>query len=49
MRTHVEAAERAALEGHMEKATEELRKALHIDPGNTDGGGTAYADELHGG
>ena len=27
-------AERAALEGRMEKATEELRKALHIDPGN---------------
>ena len=35
VRTHVDAAERAALEGRMEKATEELRKALHIDPGNT--------------
>jgi len=35
VRTHVEAAERAALEGRMEKSTEELRKALRIDPGNT--------------
>ena len=35
VRTHVEAAERAALEGRMEKATEEMRKALQIDPGNT--------------
>ncbi|HEX4538380.1 MAG TPA: FG-GAP-like repeat-containing protein [Candidatus Acidoferrum sp.] len=35
IRTHVDVAERAALEGRMEKATEELRKALHIDPGNT--------------
>jgi Flp pilus assembly secretin CpaC len=35
VRSHVDAAERAALEGRMEKATEELRQALHIDPGNT--------------
>ena len=35
VRTHVDAAERAALEGRMVKATEELRKALRIDPGNT--------------
>jgi hypothetical protein len=35
VRSHVEVAERAAIEGRMEKATEELRKALHIDPGNT--------------
>jgi tetratricopeptide (TPR) repeat protein len=35
VRTHVDAAEEAALEGRMEKATEELRKALKIDPGNT--------------
>jgi len=35
VRSHVDVAERAALEGRMEKATEELRKALHIDPGNT--------------
>lgn len=35
VRTHVEAAERAALEGRMVKATEELRLALRIDPGNT--------------
>src|ERR1700730_1215042 len=34
VRTHVDVAERAALEGRMEKATEELRQALHIDPGN---------------
>src|ERR1700694_5718524 len=30
-----ERGDHAALEGRMEKATEELRKALHIDPGNT--------------
>jgi tetratricopeptide (TPR) repeat protein len=35
VRSHVDVAERAALEGRMEKATEELRQALHIDPGNT--------------
>src|ERR1700731_614541 len=35
VRSHVDLAERAALEGRMEKATEELRKALHIDPSNT--------------
>ena len=35
VRSHVDVAERAALEGRMEKATEELRKALHIDPSNT--------------
>ena len=35
VRSHVDVAEKAALEGRMEKATEELRKALHIDPGNT--------------
>jgi tetratricopeptide (TPR) repeat protein len=35
VRRHVEAAEKSALEGRMEKATEELRKALLIDPGNT--------------
>ncbi len=35
VRSHVDVAERAALEGRMEKATEELRKALQIDPGNT--------------
>ena len=35
VRTHVDAAEKAALEGRMERATEELRKALHIDPKNT--------------
>jgi hypothetical protein len=34
VRSHVDIGERAALEGRMEKATEELRKALHIDPGN---------------
>jgi hypothetical protein len=32
---HVDAAEEAALEGRMVKATEELRLALKIDPGNT--------------
>ncbi|HEY8714981.1 MAG TPA: hypothetical protein VIM00_06340, partial [Candidatus Acidoferrum sp.] len=35
VRTHVDAAEKAALEGRMERATEELRKALLIDPHNT--------------
>lgn len=35
VRTHVDAAEKAALEGRMERATEELSKALHIDPKNT--------------
>jgi hypothetical protein len=35
VRMHVDVAEKAALEGRMEKATEELRQALHIDPGNT--------------
>src|SRR3984893_1224220 len=35
VRSHVDVAEKAALEGRMEKATEELRQALHIDPGNT--------------
>ena len=35
VRSHVDEAESAALEGRMEKATEELRKALQIDPGNT--------------
>ncbi len=35
VRSHVDAAEKAALEGRMEKATEELRQALKIDPGNT--------------
>src|SRR6202045_3807126 len=35
VRSHVDLAERAALEGRMEKATEELRQALHIDPGDT--------------
>ena len=34
VRGHVDAAERAALEGQMVKATEEMRKALLIDPGN---------------
>lgn len=34
VRSHVDVAERSALEGRMEKATEELRKALQIDPGN---------------
>ena len=34
VREHVEAAERAALEGHMDKAGEELAVALEIDPGN---------------
>src|SRR5271167_1568718 len=35
VRDHVEAAERDALAGHAEVATEELAKALLIDPGNT--------------
>ncbi len=35
VRAHVDAAEHAALEGQMVKATEEMRKALLIDPGNT--------------
>ena len=34
VRSHVDAAEHAALEGQMVKATEEMRKALLIDPGN---------------
>jgi len=35
VRDHVEAAERDALAGHADLATEELVKALLIDPGNT--------------
>src|SRR5271163_285019 len=35
VRDHVEAAERYALAGHADIATEELAKALLIDPGNT--------------
>jgi tetratricopeptide (TPR) repeat protein len=35
VRHHVEAAERNAIEGHMDLATEELGVALRIDPGNT--------------
>jgi general secretion pathway protein D len=35
VREHVEAAERDALAGHADVATEELAKALLIDPGNT--------------
>ncbi len=35
VRDHVEAAEREALAGHADVATEELAKALLIDPGNT--------------
>lgn len=35
VRDHVEAAERDALGGHADVATEELAKALLIDPGNT--------------
>jgi Bacterial type II and III secretion system protein len=34
VRSHVDAAEHAALEGQMVKATEEMRRALLIDPGN---------------
>jgi len=35
VRSHVEAAERDAVDGHMDKATEELGAALLIDPGDT--------------
>jgi Flp pilus assembly secretin CpaC len=35
VRAHVEAAERDALAGHADVATEELARALLIDPGNT--------------
>jgi tetratricopeptide (TPR) repeat protein len=35
VRSHVEAAEREAIDGHMDKATEELGAALRIDPGDT--------------
>jgi Flp pilus assembly secretin CpaC len=35
VRTHVEAAERDALAGHLDQATEELGAALQVDPGNT--------------
>lgn len=35
VRAHVEAAERDALAGHADVATEELAKALYIDPRNT--------------
>src|SRR6266436_2094901 len=35
VRTHAEAAERDALAGHLEQATEELGAALQVDPGNT--------------
>ncbi len=35
VRAHVEAAERDALAGHLDQATEELGAALQIDPGNT--------------
>jgi type II secretory pathway component GspD/PulD (secretin) len=35
VRDHVETAERDALAGHADVATEELAKALFIDPGNT--------------
>jgi Flp pilus assembly secretin CpaC len=35
VRTHVEAAERLALEGHVDAAVEELNTALRIDIGNT--------------
>jgi type II/III secretion system protein/FG-GAP repeat protein len=34
VRDHVQAAERNAIDGHMEQATEELAAALMIDPGN---------------
>ena len=34
VREHVEAAERAALAGHMDVATDELGAAMHIDPTN---------------
>jgi len=42
VRDHVEAAERDALAGHADVATEELAKALLIDPGNT-----IVAERLH--
>src|SRR5882672_3460997 len=35
VRAHTEAAERDALAGHMDQATEELAAALQIDPGDT--------------
>jgi tetratricopeptide (TPR) repeat protein len=35
VRAHVEAAEGDALAGHLDQATEELRAALQVDPGNT--------------
>ncbi len=35
VRAHVDAAENAAIHGDLRKATEELRTALKIDPGNT--------------
>jgi Flp pilus assembly secretin CpaC len=35
VRAHVEAAERDALAGHLDQATEELGAALQVDPGNT--------------
>jgi len=35
VRNHVEAAERLALDGHVESAVDELNAALHIDIGNT--------------
>jgi Flp pilus assembly secretin CpaC len=35
VRAHVEAAERDALGGHLDQATEELGAALQVDPGNT--------------
>src|SRR6267143_1013940 len=35
VRAHVEAAERDALAGHLDQATEELGVALQVDPGNT--------------
>jgi Flp pilus assembly secretin CpaC len=35
VRVHTEAAERAALAGHLDRATEELAVALQIDPGDT--------------
>src|SRR2546430_5154736 len=35
VRTHTDAAENAAINGDLRRATEELRTALKIDPGNT--------------
>src|SRR6266850_1940852 len=35
VRAHTEAAERNALAGHLDQATEELAAALQIDPGDT--------------